>query len=145
MNKKQVVKELRVGNYIHTFINHDDPLVCPLDTPRGIKQIDVRMLLHISKTRKPKPPYLDFELIHITEEILLRLGFKSLGCLFTFDLSGGGIFAISLNDYSYGIYSSQFHFGIGSGFNSGSNKIRCVSRLQNIIYDLTEEELTLKV
>jgi len=126
-------KDLRVGNWLH---NKSKNFL-------EVKEIDFRMVLCQVNRGSVVSKYgvSDVKPIPLTEEYMPK--FKDSSGLKILTFKDGSVIAISLRDYSFGLYSSISMFGVGSGYNSKNKKIKFVHQLQNLMQDLGEE-LTIK-
>ena len=121
--------ELRIGNY-HNYLVKD-----PIDVRKQwneVCQIDAYDLLSLSKD-----PDVRYQPIPLTEEWLLRFGFKA----HTYE---DEVFGYVLNDFGY---INEYQFRIRNFIDFEGiiipKAIKTVHQLQNLYFALTGEELTL--
>jgi len=116
-------KELRIGNWVK--ISHPD-----IDKFVYNEMVVIDFVQMVDKKNK----YI-YDPIPITEEILIKAGFKSIGDEYLFD-----------NDIIY--YLNEFSWNMGDiSYNGSDDWFKCeyVHDLQNFYFALTGEELELEL
>jgi hypothetical protein len=125
--------ELRIGNnVIHRHRVYDD--VGQYEVAEDIVSIlEIRGIGYICYSHSPLINISDIEPIPLTEEWLLRFSFKKNGIEFHLD-NGSGLMVIGSNLYLNTINNGRVLL----------TTIQYVHQLQNLIFSLTGEELTIK-
>lgn len=122
-----IAHELRIGNYVDY----------PLEGYDSIHKVTVYTLKDLDNCNK------DIKPIPLTEEILLKCGFENKMNLMYISIFEG-MLCISINDFSYGLYSTEQRFNIGLSY-TNSSKIEYLHQLQNLYWSLTQKELQIEL
>ena len=130
------IKELRIGNYVKvggTSVMYSNLRDLFLIIKEIYKDKDNNYICKFKSV--DDVVFVDWvEPIKLTDERLLELGFEKISeYLFRIDFDEKYL-AISLKDYSYGLYSSKFNYNTGTGFNSKNHRIKFVHQLQNLAF-----------
>ncbi len=149
------VRELRIGNFIYKKIHKKDN---PLEVVEVLSidgSFDILDVKNIGGYITEKCPFKDFERILLTEKWLFKLGFKVKDKKSHHDTD---IFYIPTFEIDYCLVYADFRLDYGlyveytdSPFPEDDEKlypitfgIKYVHQLQNLLYSLTGEELTIK-
>ncbi len=148
-------QELKIGNLIYKKIHKKDT---PLEVVEVLSidgSFDVLDVKNIGGYITEQCPLKDFEPIPLTEEWLLKFGFKVKDRKSNLDTD---IFYIPTFEIDYCLFYADFRLDYGlyveytdSPFPEDDEKlypitfgIKYVHQLQNLLYSLTGEELTIK-
>jgi hypothetical protein len=147
--------ELRIGNYIYKKIHKKDISLEVVEVLSINSSFDVLDVKNIGGYITEQCPLKDFEPIPLTEEWLLKFGFKVKDRKSNLNTD---IFYIPTFEIDYCLFYTDFRLDYGlyveytdSPFPEDDEKlypiifgIKYVHQLQNLLYSLTGEELTIK-
>jgi hypothetical protein len=150
-----LANELRVYNYIYKKIHKKDTPLEVVEVLSIDSSFDVLDVKNIDGYITEQCPLKDFEPILLTEEWLLKFGFKVKDRKSNLNTD---IFYIPTFEIDYCLFYADFRLDYGlyveytdSPFPEDDEKlypitfgIKYVHQLQNLIYSLTGEELTIK-
>jgi hypothetical protein len=150
-----LANELRVYNYIYKKIHKKDTPLEVVEILSINSSFDVLDVKNIGGYITEQCPLKDFEPIPLTEEWLLKLGFKVKDRKSNLNTD---IFYIPTFEIDYCLFYADFRLDYGlyveytdSPFPEDDEKlypitfeIKYIHQLQNLLYSLTGEELTIK-